>query len=78
MKEVLVEEEGLNRQGGSVWIERGGGCSAVATPLGDITRGSEVSEREREREREREEIGRICNFTEFLEHPLKMSTIFAI
>ena len=29
MKNVLIEEEGLNKQGGSVWIGRGEGSSAV-------------------------------------------------
>ncbi len=33
-----------NGQGGSVWIRRGGDPSAVATPLGDTSRGSEALE----------------------------------
>ena len=33
MKELLIEEEELNRQGGSVWIGRGGGSSAVPFPF---------------------------------------------
>ncbi len=32
------------RQGGSVWIERGGGPFAMATHLGDVPEGSESSE----------------------------------
>ena len=43
MIEVLLEGEGCNKQGGSVWIGRGGGFSAVATPLGDVPGGSEAS-----------------------------------
>ncbi len=39
MKEVLLEGEGLNKQGG-----RGGGSSSVATPLGDVPGESEASE----------------------------------
>ncbi len=35
-KKVPLEEQGLNRQGGSVWTVRGGGCSAVITPLRDV------------------------------------------
>ena len=31
------KREGLNKQGGSVWIGRGGGSSAVATSLGDVS-----------------------------------------
>ncbi len=35
-KEYIYEkgEGGLIKQGGSVWIERGGGFSAMTTPLG--------------------------------------------
>lgn len=29
---VLLEGEGMNKQGQSIWIGRGGGSSAVATP----------------------------------------------
>ena len=42
MKEVLIEREGLDKQGGCVWIGRGGGSFAVA--LEDISRESEASE----------------------------------
>ena len=34
MKEVLIEEKGLNKQRGSVWIGRGGISSAGAIPFG--------------------------------------------
>ena len=44
MREVLLDGEGLNKQEGSVWIGRGVGFSAVATPLGDVPGGSEASE----------------------------------
>ena len=44
MKELLIEGEGLNKQGGSVWIGRGGGSSAVAIPLGDVPRGNKASQ----------------------------------
>ncbi len=44
MWEVIPEEEGWIKQGGSVWIGRGGDFSAVVTPLGDIPGGSEASE----------------------------------
>ena len=44
MKEVLPEGKGLNKQGGSVWIRRDGGSSAMAISLGDISRGNEASE----------------------------------
>ncbi len=36
-------EMGWSGQGGSVWIGRGGGLSAVATPLGDASGGSKMS-----------------------------------
>ena len=32
------------KQGGSVWIERGGSSFAVVIPLGHVFRGSEASE----------------------------------
>ncbi len=35
---------GWSRQKGSGWIGRGGDSSAVATPLRDASKGSEVSE----------------------------------
>ena len=38
MKEMLIEGKVLNKQGGSVWIGRGGDSSAMATPLGEISR----------------------------------------
>ncbi len=44
MKEVPLQEEGLNKQGGSVWIGRAGGFSVIATPLRDVPAGSEASE----------------------------------
>ncbi len=43
MKELLLEGESFNKQGGSVWIGRGGGSIAMASPLGDVPGGSEVS-----------------------------------
>ena len=45
MKELLIEGgwEELNKQGGSVWIGRSGGSSAVAISLGDVYRGNEAS-----------------------------------
>ena len=38
MKELLIEGEGLNKQGGNVWIGRGGGggSSAVTISLGNV------------------------------------------
>lgn len=42
MKEALVEEEGLNSQGGSVWIGGDGSPHAVAIPFGGALRGSEA------------------------------------
>ena len=44
MREVLLEGEGWDKQGGSVWLGIVCGSSAVATPLRDIPGGSEVSE----------------------------------
>ena len=41
---MLIEKEGLNKQGESVWIGRGGGSTAIAIPLGDISGGNEASE----------------------------------
>ena len=35
MNEGLIEAEGLNKQGGSVWRGRGGHTMAIAIPLGD-------------------------------------------
>ncbi len=35
---------GWSGQGGSIWIERDGGPSVVATPLGDTSGESEASE----------------------------------
>ncbi len=43
MSERGVRGNGLEWQGGSVWVGRGGGPSAVATPLRDASRGSEMS-----------------------------------
>ncbi len=42
MKEVPLEGEGLNKQGGTVLDRRGGGSSAVATPLRDVPGGKEA------------------------------------
>ncbi len=49
VKEYMCERgasrgEGWIKQGRSVWRGRGGDFSAVATSMGDIPRGSEVSE----------------------------------
>ncbi len=44
MREVLPEEEGWIKQGGSVWTGRGGDFSAVNTTLGDVPGGGEASE----------------------------------
>ena len=41
---MLTEGEGLNKQGGSVWIEIGGCSFPVATTSGDVSEGNEVSE----------------------------------
>ena len=35
MKEVLIDGERLNKQGGTVWIGREGGSSSVAISLGE-------------------------------------------
>ena len=42
MKVLVMEGEGLNKQGESVWIGRGGGSSAVAITLGNIPGGDEA------------------------------------
>ena len=39
MRGVLLEGEGVNELGGSVWIGRGGATFAVATSLGDVPGG---------------------------------------
>ena len=44
MKEMVIDGEDWKKQGGSVWIGRGGGSSAVAIPLGNVPGGNEVSE----------------------------------
>ncbi len=44
MNEVPLEGEGLNKQEGSVLIERGGGPSAMATHLEDVPGRSKASE----------------------------------
>ena len=44
MKDLPIECDGLNKQGGSVWIGRGGGSSAMAIPLEDIQGGNEVTQ----------------------------------
>ena len=44
MKEMLIDGEGLNKQGGSAWIGRSGGSSVMVIPLGGVTRGNEASE----------------------------------
>lgn len=41
---VLLEEEGLNKYGGSICIGKGGGFSAVATSQGYVPGVSEASE----------------------------------
>ena len=43
MKVLLIEREVLNKQGGSVWIRRGGSSSAVVIPLVNIPGGQEAS-----------------------------------
>ena len=43
MKELLIEGEGLNKQGRSVRIGKRGDSSALAIPLGDVPREIEVS-----------------------------------
>ncbi len=43
VKEYVSERESSG-QGGRVWTGRGGDLSAVTTPLGDASRGSEASE----------------------------------
>ncbi len=35
---------GWSGQGGSVWVRRGEGPSAMATPLGDVSGGSDALE----------------------------------
>ena len=40
---VMIVWQALNKQGGSVWIGRGGGFPAVAIPLRDVSRGNEAS-----------------------------------
>ena len=44
MKEFLIDGEDFNREGGSVFIGRGGGYPAVVIPLGNISGGNEASE----------------------------------
>ncbi len=49
VKEYMCERGAVRgerwiKQGGSVWTGRGGNFSAVATPLGNVAGGSEVSE----------------------------------
>ena len=43
-KKLLIEGEGLNKQGERVWIWGGGGSSALDILLEDIPRGNKVSE----------------------------------
>ena len=43
MKEYMYER-GADGWGGSVWIGRDGGSSAMAIPLGEVYRGNEESE----------------------------------
>ena len=43
MKELLIEEGGSNKQGGSVWIGRDGSSSVVVIPLADIFGGNKAS-----------------------------------
>ena len=44
MKELLIEGERLHKQGGNVWIRRGGASSAMSNPLGDVSEGNDDSE----------------------------------
>ncbi len=44
MREVLPEQVGWIKQGGSVWRGRGGDFSGMAKPLGDVPGRSEASE----------------------------------
>lgn len=44
MRGMLIEGEVLNKQERSVWIGRGGGSPAMATPLGNVPGGIEASE----------------------------------
>ena len=44
MKYMMIEGEGLTKQGWSLWIGRGGGFSAVVIPLRDVSGGNEASE----------------------------------
>ena len=39
----MKEGEGLNKQGGSVWIGRGGGSSVNVIPFCDVPGGNETS-----------------------------------
>ena len=40
---MLIKGDGLNKQGASVCIGRGGGSSAVVILLVDVSRGNKVS-----------------------------------
>ena len=42
MKEVLIEWEGLNKQGENVWIGKGGGSSALVITMGNLPSGNEA------------------------------------
>ena len=44
MKEVMIEGEGMNKQGRTVWMWRGGGSSDVATLLRNVHRENEAPE----------------------------------
>ena len=44
MKEMLIEVEGLNKQGVSDRIMKSGGSSALANPLWDVSGENDVSE----------------------------------
>ena len=44
VKKLLIEGEGLNKQGRSVWKGRGGGSSVVILPLGYVPRQKEASD----------------------------------
>ena len=44
MKELLIEGEGLNKQGGNVCMRRGGGSSTVTITSGNVSGGNEASE----------------------------------
>ena len=42
-RNAIKREDGLNKQGRNVWIGSDGGSAAVATLLGEVSKGSEAS-----------------------------------